>query len=381
MQWLKPVRDLFYSLHNYRRASRLGSAEERNGSRTVFLLCGLYCVVAIVFLAVFGSAALLHDNAGYGHVLLGFAVFTAVLYISIWFSGRYYLANHLVTSLMGLLCLYLFYTGGEAGTGPLWYFVFPLIAMFLQGTLRGSISVMLLLVATVALAALQGLELLPGVYSEPFLQRMVAVYVTVSALSFLFAWFRDADERRLRESNRQLAVLSGYDELTGLASRRRAEIVLDVEARKAFRYQNRFCLALFRIDGLDRIREQNGVDAAAYVIQEVALLLKQDVRRVDMLARWDDRSFAVLYPATPLKGAVKHAERMRLRMTRQQFRLDGQPTRVTLSVGVGQFAGEHVSRFVHELREQLSFAEATGGNCVMFADVQADAPQAANGSS
>jgi hypothetical protein len=138
---------LFDTLHSqldYRSSGQLGSAEERYRQKTVFLLCGLYCLVAIVFLCVFGVEALQAGNDGYGHVLLGFAGMTAACYALIWLSGRYVLANHLVTLLMGLLCLYLLYTGGVANTGPLWYFVFPLLAMFLQSTRVGTATVVLL---------------------------------------------------------------------------------------------------------------------------------------------------------------------------------------------------------------------------------------------
>lgn len=367
---MKLLLDTFYSLLNYRKSGRLGSAEERQRQKTVFLLCGLYCLVAMVFLGVFGSAALQQGSIRHGQVLLGFAALTALLYALIWISGRYYLANHLVTLLMGLLCLYLLYTGGESNTGPLWYFVFPPLALFLQGTVVGLASIMLLFVLScfVALLDMQGLG--PTSYSLPFLQRMAAVYVAVAALGCLFAYTRNETEQRLRESNRQLAALSGYDALSGLVSRRRAEIVLEVEARKYERYRSRFCLVLFRIDGLGQLQARHGQDFADFVIQEVARLLKQEVRFVDLLSRWDDDMFGVLLPATSLAGAVQQAERLRLRATTQYFSLDGKRARITLSAGVGEYRGAHIGRFIHDVRQQLAFSVATGGNCVMFADVK-----------
>ncbi len=366
---VKAVMNTLYSLLNYRKSGQLGTAEERQRQKTIFLLCGLYCLLAIAFLCAFGIAALQHGRSSYGHVLLGFAGVTALLYALIWISGRFVLANHLVTGLMALLCLYLFITGGEAGTGPLWYFVFPLIALFLQGRRSGSVSILLLFLASVLLVWLEHEGLEVAHYSTPFLQRVAAVYVAVSALGLLFAWFRDESEERLKQSNRQLVALSGYDQLTGLISRRRAEIVLDVEARKHFRYQSRFSLALLRIDHLDQLREKFGMEFGDYVIQEVALLLKSQVRHVDLLSRWEDDMFGILLPATPLQGAVLQAERIRLLVTKQHFRLDGKHARVTLSTGVGEFGGVHIGRFVHDVREQLAFAVSTGGNCVMHADL------------
>jgi diguanylate cyclase (GGDEF)-like protein len=362
---------LFDTLHSqldYRSSGQLGSAEERYRQKTVFLLCGLYCLVAIVFLCVFGVEALQAGNDGYGHVLLGFAGMTAACYALIWLSGRYVLANHLATLLMGLLCLYLLYTGGVANTGPLWYFVFPLLAMFLQGTRVGTATVVLLFFCSCIVVLMQWQGFAPTAYSAEFLERLAAVYVAVSALGYLFAYFRDESEQRMKESNRQLAALSGYDTLTGLVSRRRAEIVLEVEARKHFRYQSSFSLILVRIDGLEQLKASHGEDFAAFIVQEVGALLKKDVRFVDLLCRWDDDMFGVLLPMTSLSGAIQQAERIRLRMTTQHFKLDGMHARLTVSAGVGEFKGSHIGRFMHEVREQLAFAVSTGGNCVMFAD-------------
>jgi GGDEF domain-containing protein len=92
------------------------------------------------------------------------------------------------------------------------------------------------------------------------------------------------------------------------------------------------------------------------------------VRFVDLLCRWDDDMFGVLLPMTSLPGAIQQAERIRLRMTTQHFKLDGMHARLTVSAGVGEFKGSHIGRFMHEVREQLAFAVSTGGNCVMFAD-------------
>lgn len=172
----------------------------------------------------------------------------------------------------------------------------------------------------------------------------------------------------MRESNRQLAALSGYDTLSGLISRRRAEIVLEIEARKHSRYQSTFSLVLFRIDGLEQLKERHGEDFAVFVVQEVAALLKRDVRFVDLLCRWDDDMFGVLLPMTSLLGAVRQAERLRLRMTAQHFKLDGIHARLTVSAGVAEFNGSHIGHFMHEVREQLTFAVSTGGNCVMFGE-------------
>ncbi|MDG2090902.1 MAG: hypothetical protein P8J61_07340 [Gammaproteobacteria bacterium] len=119
-------------------------SRQRNSEYTAFIFCGVYCAVVILFLMVFGFAALMREEVFYSYVLFGFAITTALIYGSIWMSGYYFLSDHLIAVLMGSLCLYLFYTGGTEATGPVFYMVFPMVAVLLKGFAVGIIYIALL---------------------------------------------------------------------------------------------------------------------------------------------------------------------------------------------------------------------------------------------
>ncbi len=73
---------------------------------------------------------------------------TVIGLCSLWLGHWYWIGRHFVTTMMALLCLYLFHSGGVQNTGPLYYGVLPSVALFLQGRLRGFVWVIVLLVLT-----------------------------------------------------------------------------------------------------------------------------------------------------------------------------------------------------------------------------------------
>ena len=114
-----------------------------------FQLSGLYTLFAVVVLVVFGFYSATVGEAGNAAFLFAFAAAAGISYAVIWLVGCLWLAKHVISTLMALLCLYLFYSGGLQNTGPLFYFIFPSIAMFLHGRLRGFVWIIVLMVLTI----------------------------------------------------------------------------------------------------------------------------------------------------------------------------------------------------------------------------------------
>ena len=149
---MNKILEIFRSLRHGVRSVGISHAVKWREQDMIFVLCGFYCAVAVVMLALFGIEALFEGKASYGKTLLGFAVVTFIGYGVVWSSGRYFLASHLVAILMAALCLFLFYSGGSENTGVLWYFIYPLLAIFIQGIRTGLISVSALLVSTLLIS-------------------------------------------------------------------------------------------------------------------------------------------------------------------------------------------------------------------------------------
>lgn len=115
----------------------------------------------------------------------------------------------------------------------------------------------------------------------------------------------------LSEANAQLEVLAMTDALTGLANRRHFGDQLAREATRAAETGRPLSLITLDIDRFKAINDQHGHPAGDAVLRRVALLLEEQVRASDLLARVGGEEFAVLAVDTGLMEASQLAERLR----------------------------------------------------------------------
>lgn len=323
-----------------------------------FRLCGLYSAVAITFLLFFGFAALGRGESGYAFVIFGFAFATTAVYLSAWYLRNYAYTKHFLTLLMGLLCIYLFYTGGTASTGPLYYFVFPLVAVFLQGLRAGIVSVAALLLATLVLVG-GGFGFDTERYSTVLVLRIVAIYLIVAMLSFLFEYFRLRAERELLLSLQDLSQVTYGDLGTHLANRRLMEKLLISEIGRAKRYPVDGCVMLLEADDASRLRGP----ALERLRLALSLVLRRQLRMQDIPGVWDDSRFLVLLPLTSVDGAVVVAERLLAECRKQQLALPGEAVRrLTISMGLVSVRQPSAEALIEAVSNQLLQALREGGN-------------------
>lgn len=330
---------LLYSSLDFNRHARRYDAQERHAITTLFLLSGLYCLVALFFLLFFGFHAVLAGDMSYALMMFAFACVTVASYFLLWKLGLYTWGGHLVVLLMAAMCLVLFYTGGEEATGPMWYLVFPVLAMFAQGRVAGICSVLVLLLLSLWIFRMQPWGFDPQQYSDAFLLRLLAVYLTISALSFLFAFFRHQAELQLKHINKQLEILTNTDKLSGLLNRRGMESELEHMVETYNRFELVFTLVIFDIDDFKNINDKHGHVFGDFVIQNIGEICRSTLRRVDYASRWGGEEFLLLLPGTDREGARVLAERLKDKITRTAFTLEGVKVSITASFGVCQHSG------------------------------------------
>lgn len=330
-----------------------------------FLFCGIYCAVAVFFLVFYGIAAMLRDELSFAWIIFGFAVATTVGYIAIWLSGIYTLANHFITFLMGCLCLYLYYSGGTADTGPVYYLVFPLVALFQQGIRAGAVSVTVLLVATFILQSSGMFGFDTDRYSFVFISRLGTVYLIVCVLAFMFAYFRQQAERELALSEGDLDQILYSDILTGLANQNLMSKLLYTEALRYERYQTPFCLMLIEIDQFQKLHIKHGVDFTNEVMIGLSRIFSGILRRQDIAGRWDSNRFMILAPVTALQGGLILGQRLVDAVANHSFSIGRTHFTITVSVGLAEARTEEISDMINRADELLYTARKLGGNRVL----------------
>lgn len=130
---------------------------------------------------------------------------------------------------------------------------------------------------------------------------------------------------------KELSELSITDPLTDLFNARHFHQVLDVEARRARRYEQPLSLVMTDSDSLKRVNDLLGHQRGDEHLRTIAQVLKAAIRVTDYAFRYAGDEFLILLPSTPPGEAVRVAERIRRQIEEQEV-ADG--ITGTVSIGV-----------------------------------------------
>lgn len=113
----------------------------------------------------------------------------------------------------------------------------------------------------------------------------------------------------LEEANRRLALLSRQDDLTGLVNRRTFNETLEMEWRRAQRFNRPLALLMADIDHFKAFNDAYGHLEGDACLSRVALALREGVGRAgDLVARYGGEEFAVILPGLDLSAALQVAQ-------------------------------------------------------------------------
>jgi two-component system, cell cycle response regulator len=170
------------------------------------------------------------------------------------------------------------------------------------------------------------------------------------------------------EYHEEIYRLTVMDGLTGAHNRRYLTEFLDRELARAQRYDRPLTLAMFDIDRFKGINDVHGHLAGDMALRELAKILREGVRKDELLARYGGEEFAMVLPETTGEQAVNACERLRQAVEAHRFEYGGEVIPVTISVGVACFhsAMHSPEDLVSAADAKLYDAKATGRNKVSF---------------
>ncbi len=139
---------------------------------------------------------------------------------------------------------------------------------------------------------------------------------------------------QLKRTSKRLEGLVDLDDLTGLLNMRSLYKRLDQELVRAKRYHKWISCIMIDMDHFKNVNDTNDHIFGSWVITEVAKIIKETCRTIDIAARYGGDEFIVILPETEIVGAERLAERMRVAVEAHLFINDKQKTRLTCSFGV-----------------------------------------------
>ena len=133
---------------------------------------------------------------------------------------------------------------------------------------------------------------------------------------------------------RKLEERTVTDDLTGLYNARFMENYLRRETKRASRYGHPVAMLFLDLDGFKQVNDIHGHMAGSRTLVEVGQVLRENVREIDVVARWGGDEFAIVLPETDGAGARIMADRICERIREKVF-LREMDLEVRLSASIG----------------------------------------------
>jgi diguanylate cyclase (GGDEF)-like protein len=313
-----------------------------------------------------------------GDILLAWALFSASI---IFFSSRiiitnqqfknpHHLSGSLVTAALMVLMLYLIYTGGVKGTGPLWIYVVPPVALFFGGLRKGNRNLGLFILMVSILLFLPNDQLLVANYSFEFKSRLLYSFLTVSLLFSFYEYSRQKSYCLSQEISRKFENQARFDSLSELLNRRGMSAKLEEEHVRSRRHHSALSLIMCDIDHFKSVNDKYGHHKGDEVIAQVAKQFKQALRQHDSIARWGGEEYLFLLPETNHQQALLLAEKLRIKIEQLNFTCDQTIFNVTVSMGIYQLTAEDsVNHGITKADDHLYLAKQQGRNRSVADDV------------
>ena len=174
-------------------------------------------------------------------------------------------------------------------------------------------------------------------------------------------------EQALAAARAELDELTTTDAQTGLHNRRALLSKLHFEVARTRRFRTPLAALVIGIDQFRDINQRHGDAAGDMVLANIARVVKDSVRVIDVAGRYGGDELCVLLPGTPREGALKLAENLRAKIAAVIHREAGRLTPVTVSIGVGAFNHMEISdgdAMLEQAEQALRQAKVQGRNRV-----------------
>lgn len=140
---------------------------------------------------------------------------------------------------------------------------------------------------------------------------------------------------RIAQARHRLAREAATDPLTGVSNRRHFLAIAPRLMHLAERSSEPVSLLFLDVDHFKRINDEHGHAVGDQVLQTLAQLTRELVRRSDLLARYGGEEFVILLPGAGAAAAARFAERLRRKVAAvDHWAETDRPLSVTASIGV-----------------------------------------------
>ncbi len=156
----------------------------------------------------------------------------------------------------------------------------------------------------------------------------------------------------------ELEKLSITDSLTSIYNRRKFNELLTKEIERNKRYQNSLSIIMCDIYHFKKINDTFGHDVGDKAIKKFSKQIHENIREIDMLARWGGEEFMILMPNVSVENAHAVAEKLRTIIENAEVETAGS---FTASFGVTDLMFDDTAETFIKRADQALYKAKHGG--------------------
>lgn len=166
---------------------------------------------------------------------------------------------------------------------------------------------------------------------------------------------------------KEIETLAITDALTGVYTRRYFLERFEEELKRSKLRKSKMAFLLVDADHFKKVNDTYGHLTGDEVLRQIAAVLKESVREIDIVGRYGGEEFCVVLPDTDAKGVVFVAERIRKTVGGKKIRAYDAVLHITISIGIAVFPtdGETAEELIDKSDWALYRAKSAGRNCII----------------
>ena len=172
-----------------------------------------------------------------------------------------------------------------------------------------------------------------------------------------------------QQEYKKVHLTSIHDGLTGLLNHKAFLDRFEEEISRAGRFNQMLGLVVLDLDKFKLVNDNYGHLYGDYVLREVAQVITENVRVIDIVGRYGGEEFAVLLVNTDIKECLPLAQRIVESIAEKTFLEGGIAVKITISAGMAGFPhhAEKVRSLIAKADKAMYETKVQGGNDVTIA--------------
>lgn len=173
------------------------------------------------------------------------------------------------------------------------------------------------------------------------------------------------EQDHLRDVNKRLSELSMTDPLTSLFNKRYLMERFHEEIERAKRYEYPIACLKIDVDNFKAVNDRFSELQGNQILQQIAVIMKNSNRVVDIIARISGEKFLLILPQTNLGGAETVGQRLKQLIEETRFIRNAPDFSVTVSIGVSAYSTDEINtkeELLQATEQALEEAKSKGSN-------------------